>query len=622
MQNNSEIRHPAIRGCLEYMKMADGLEIHHDGDLPGCSGMGSSAAFTVGLLHCLHALKSEIVSKRALALEAMQVDQDIVGETVGCYSEDTEILTRDGWCFHSNLSEGQAVLTLNLNTGLQEYQPIEKIWRYRWNRPLLWFKSKTADILVTEDHNMLVKKLGNNTALNSAQERLCFEKSQILFGKLHTKARLIRRSQWIGKEKEFFELPGYANSWMTGRAFSTLEKTRRTITRPLLRIKMDDWLAFLGLYISEGSLWRKHYGISIWQKERRPEMEMILKCLPFNVFWNKGCWHIMDCRLNQYLKHLGLSSEKYVPREFLDLPARQLEILLRSLMLGDGHIRKDGRRAYYTSSKQLADDVQEIFQKIGREAVLLCRNRIGQAVGMPSGGITRYLQYEVLERRDYDTRVGDLKRTFLPYNGIVWCITVPNHTLYVRRNGNAIWCGNCQDHIASAFGGLNRMDFSGERVDFTVTPIPFDKARIKEFERYLMLFFTGISRHASEVAARQVARIGENGAALERMTAMVTDGQRLLMTGQFRDFGLLLEDSWQLKRSLGASNSKVDTIHDAAMRAGALSTKILGAGEGGFMLVLTEPDRRMEIRAALGDLLMVPFEFEAQGSQVVYYSGE
>jgi len=166
------------------------------------------------------------------------------------------------------------------------------------------------------------------------------------------------------------------------------------------------------------------------------------------------------------------------------------------------------------------------------------------------------------------------------------------------------------------------MDFSGERVDFTVTPIPFDKARIKEFERYLMLFFTGISRHASEVAARQVARIGENGAALERMTAMVTDGQRLLMTGQFRDFGLLLEDSWQLKRSLGASNSKVDTIHDAAMRAGALSTKILGAGEGGFMLVLTEPDRRMEIRAALGDLLMVPFEFEAQGSQVVYYSGE
>ena len=58
------------------------------------------------------------------------------------------------------------------------------------------------------------------------------------------------------------------------------------------------------------------------------------------------------------------------------------------------------------------------------------------------------------------------------------------------------------------------------------------------------------------------------------------------------------------------------------MRAGALGAKILGAGEGGFMLVLAEPDRQTEVRAALGDLLMVPFRFEAQGSQIVYYSGE
>ena len=179
-----------------------------------------------------------------------------------------------------------------------------------------------------------------------------------------------------------------------------------------------------------------------------------------------------------------------------------------------------------------------------------------------------------------------------------------------------------QDHIASAFGGLNRMDFAGERSDFAVTPIPLGKERLKEFERHLMLFFTGISRHASEVAARQVARIGENGATLERMAAMVTVGQELLMAGRFYDFGLLLEDAWRLKRRLGASNSKVDTIHDATMRAGALGVKILGAGEGGFMLVLAEPEKQTEIRAALRDLLYVPFEFERQGSQIVYYSGE
>lgn len=83
VQSNADIEHPAIRGCLEFMEMEDGLEIHHDGDLPARSGIGSSASFTVGLLHALHGLKSKMVAKRALALSAMQVDQDIVGENVG-----------------------------------------------------------------------------------------------------------------------------------------------------------------------------------------------------------------------------------------------------------------------------------------------------------------------------------------------------------------------------------------------------------------------------------------------------------------------------------------------------------------------------------------------------------
>jgi D-glycero-alpha-D-manno-heptose-7-phosphate kinase len=78
-----EINHPSARETLRYLKINRGIEIHHDGDLPGRSGMGSSSAFTVGLLHALYALKGQAVGKRQLASEALHLEQDILKEAVG-----------------------------------------------------------------------------------------------------------------------------------------------------------------------------------------------------------------------------------------------------------------------------------------------------------------------------------------------------------------------------------------------------------------------------------------------------------------------------------------------------------------------------------------------------------
>jgi D-glycero-alpha-D-manno-heptose-7-phosphate kinase len=81
--NNKDIQHPSVRGCLEYLKIADGVEIHHDGDLPARSGLGSSSSFTVGLLNALYALKERMVSPRQLAEEAIEVEQILLEESVG-----------------------------------------------------------------------------------------------------------------------------------------------------------------------------------------------------------------------------------------------------------------------------------------------------------------------------------------------------------------------------------------------------------------------------------------------------------------------------------------------------------------------------------------------------------
>lgn len=79
----SEIEHPAVRAVMTWKEVADGLEIHHDGDLPARSGLGSSSSFTVGLIHALRAMDGKRSSKKQLAASAIHVEQNVIGENVG-----------------------------------------------------------------------------------------------------------------------------------------------------------------------------------------------------------------------------------------------------------------------------------------------------------------------------------------------------------------------------------------------------------------------------------------------------------------------------------------------------------------------------------------------------------
>lgn len=90
-----EIQHPAVRAILRYMNIDRGIEIHHDGDLPARSGMGSSSSFAVGLLHALHALQGNMPSKSQLARESIHVEQNLLEETVG--SQDQVLASYGGF---------------------------------------------------------------------------------------------------------------------------------------------------------------------------------------------------------------------------------------------------------------------------------------------------------------------------------------------------------------------------------------------------------------------------------------------------------------------------------------------------------------------------------------------
>lgn len=83
VQDIAEIKHPAVRTVLQWANMAEGLEIHHDGDLPARSGLGSSSSFTVGLVHALYALRGQMTNKEKLASDAIHIEQNLIGENVG-----------------------------------------------------------------------------------------------------------------------------------------------------------------------------------------------------------------------------------------------------------------------------------------------------------------------------------------------------------------------------------------------------------------------------------------------------------------------------------------------------------------------------------------------------------
>src|SRR5439155_15428679 len=89
-----EIRHPAVRAVLQYLQIDRGIELHHDGDLPARSGMGSSSAFTVSLLHALHALRGEMVTRNQLVRESLHLEQEVLAEAVG--SQDQVMATYGG----------------------------------------------------------------------------------------------------------------------------------------------------------------------------------------------------------------------------------------------------------------------------------------------------------------------------------------------------------------------------------------------------------------------------------------------------------------------------------------------------------------------------------------------
>lgn len=195
-----------------------------------------------------------------------------------------------------------------------------------------------------------------------------------------------------------------------------------------------------------------------------------------------------------------------------------------------------------------------------------------------------------------------------------------SHAIHIERDIIKENVGS-QDQICAAHGGFNRIEFLRDG-SFRVDPVVLRQERLEEFQGHLMLFFTGLSRFASDIAKSKIDNLKNRAAELQRMTESVHEAIRILQSdAPIEEIGRLLDQNWKYKRSLSdkVSSPEIDQIYEAAIKAGAIGGKLLGAGGGGFMVFLVKPALQKKVREALSHLIHVPFRFENNGSRVVLY---
>jgi D-glycero-alpha-D-manno-heptose-7-phosphate kinase len=181
-----------------------------------------------------------------------------------------------------------------------------------------------------------------------------------------------------------------------------------------------------------------------------------------------------------------------------------------------------------------------------------------------------------------------------------------------------------QDQYAAAFGSLNYIEFNQDH-SVDVEPVPVRPETLYELEQRVLLFYTQSQRDANEILAKQSASSSEKETykvlcAMKQLAAEM----RAEITGKadLDDFAALLHEGWELKRSIGhgISNKMIDDWYNAARAAGAQGGKLLGAGGGGFLLLMAPLDKHEAIRKKLGYPRELPFNIDRRGSRIIFIS--
>ncbi|HZX14986.1 MAG TPA: GHMP kinase [Thermodesulfobacteriota bacterium] len=174
-----------------------------------------------------------------------------------------------------------------------------------------------------------------------------------------------------------------------------------------------------------------------------------------------------------------------------------------------------------------------------------------------------------------------------------------------------------QDQHIAVMGGLRAIEFSPSGEVYG-RKIEMDESVKEDFNNSLMLLYTGVTRKADDILGS--FNVGENLPLLHQNKVFANNGIVALLKGNLKGFAQLFDKYWQIKKSLinKVSNPEIDSMYDMAKKAGAIGGKIIGAGGGGFLLVMFSANKRAKIKEALKDYKELPFRFSNLGSRIIF----
>lgn len=383
-----------------------------------------------------------------------------------CVKPGTEIFTKDGWKVIENISENECIATLNLETNIVEWQQITKkiVSEPTKSRMIRIRNEKSFDFEVTENHRVLLWDRFGKPFYALASE-IHENKVRDL-----NHSSVSYRGQWTGED------PG-------------------TVAVGDFHIDTMTWAGFLGLYIAEGSCDGTKRGHSVSNRVLIAQNEGanadLIRELLATTPWNWSEYRnthgginfaTSDAALHDMLFVLGNSFEKHVPRSIMSWSPSLLSEMLNWMMLGDGVNRKpwtqrakdrgDVIRGVYTTSPQLAKDIEEIFYRIGSGCSVIVQEP--KTVNAPDYASTGRvilaenkkpifkIEERVSKRNALDKRF--LKTEDSVYEGRVYCVEVPNGNWLMKQGDKVCWTGNSTINLREASHIVTEAHWEGDEV--------------------------------------------------------------------------------------------------------------------------------------------------------------
>ena len=339
-----------------------------------------------------------------------------------CYDDQTEIYTDKGWKKFAELDRTEKVLTLNTATRDLEWQKPTAYYEKEWNGDMVYLHNQNTNLCITPDHNCLY--------YTQRSSELRFRPAT----ELSTSNYLYAGCEWQGEEPKTIELGGK-------------------------QVDSELYCKFFAYYLADGS---KHSNNAVKiAQTHNDEMYNELKALPFNVWHDDNKIIVYSKEIVKEFAKFGHAEQKYIPERVKGLSRRLLNVFLDAYVKTDGYVAKHEvrkgsfsyHRSVFTTSKRMAEDLGEIALKAGLRPKFDLRNNAGQQIQFRNGlyAIDRDLYIIHLNWR---TAIVSYRKDLVHYDGKVYCVEVPNHTLYVRRRGQTVWCGNCRHYLIEYADGL------------------------------------------------------------------------------------------------------------------------------------------------------------------------